>query len=77
MPPLNVPAPVRYFSRAEGGVSHFHYVRDNLTLVAMHARLLAELVLCRIPALLQHRRRWSNADAMVEAPAELAAHVAR
>src|SRR5439155_6436675 len=26
--PLNVPAPVRYFSRAEGGVSHFHYLRD-------------------------------------------------
>eukprot|EP01031_Cornospumella_fuschlensis_P016069 gene16069-19623_t len=30
VPMLNLPAPVRYFSRAEGGVSHFHYVRDNI-----------------------------------------------
>lgn len=77
VPPLNVRAPVRYFSQAEGGVSHFHYVRDNITLVAMHARLLAELVLRRIPALLQHRRRWSDVEATVEAPGELATHVAR
>src|SRR5262249_54079892 len=31
--PVNLAAPVRYFSRAEGGVSHFHYVRDNLNLI--------------------------------------------
>jgi hypothetical protein len=37
---INVAAPVRYFSVAQGGVSHFHYVRDNLNLAAMHARLL-------------------------------------
>jgi glycosyltransferase involved in cell wall biosynthesis len=56
--PINVPAPVRYFSRAEGGVSHFHYVRDNLTLARMHTRLLAELILRHVPELLRHRRRW-------------------
>lgn len=55
--PLNVPAAVKYFSSAEGGVSHFRYVRDNLTLVGMHARLLIELVV-RAPELLRHRRRW-------------------
>ncbi len=58
VPPVNVPAPVRYFSHAEGGVSHFHYVRDNLTLAWMHIRLITELVLWRWFALVRHRRRW-------------------
>ena len=58
VPPLNLAAPVKYFSRAEGGVSHFHYLRDNVTLVGMHLRLLLELVFCRWPALLRHRRAW-------------------
>ena len=47
VPPLNLAAPVRYFSRTEGGVSHFHYVRDNATLVWMHTRLISELLLWR------------------------------
>jgi glycosyltransferase involved in cell wall biosynthesis len=55
--PINVPAPVRYFSRAEGGVSHFHYLRDNLTLARMHTRLVFELP-GRVPELLRHRRCW-------------------
>ena len=38
--PLNVDAPVRYLTAAEGGVSHFHYGRDNLLLAGMHSRLL-------------------------------------
>ncbi len=61
VPPINRPAPVRYFSREEGGVSHFHYIRDNLTLVGMHARLLVELLFLRWPALRSHRRRWKAA----------------
>jgi glycosyltransferase involved in cell wall biosynthesis len=40
----NVAAPVRYFSKAEGGVSHFRYGRDNARLVAMHVRLVGEMV---------------------------------
>jgi glycosyltransferase involved in cell wall biosynthesis len=56
--PCNLSAPVRYFSRAEGGVSHFHYLRDNLTLTGMHLRLLAELLLWRWPDAWRHRRRW-------------------
>ncbi|MEJ1972365.1 MAG: glycosyltransferase [Lacunisphaera sp.] len=59
VPPLNLAAPVRYFSREEGGVSHFHYLRDNLTLVGMHTRLILELVFWRWPALLRHRRAWA------------------
>jgi glycosyltransferase involved in cell wall biosynthesis len=37
---INTSAPVRYFCREEGGVSHFRYGRDNLLLAAMHARLM-------------------------------------
>ncbi len=56
--PVNLSAPVRYFSRAEGGITHYHYVRDNLTMAWMHARLLTELLFRRWPALLSHHRRW-------------------
>lgn len=59
--PINLPSPVRYFTRAEGGVSHFHYLRDNLTLARMHATLLGEMLFRRWPAILRHRRRWNSA----------------
>jgi glycosyltransferase involved in cell wall biosynthesis len=56
VPAINVPAPVRYFRAAEGGVSHFRYVPDNLLLAGMHARLLAGF-LPRLPRLLARRFR--------------------
>lgn len=65
--PVNIPAPVRYFSKAEGGVSHFHYVRDNLTLAGMHSRLIGGMLL-RVPTLLRHRRQWRMAGSAVESP---------
>lgn len=65
VPPQNLAAPVRYFSRAEGGVSHFHYLRDNVTLVWMHLRLIAELLLWRWPAVLRHRRDWRAAGVLL------------
>ena len=37
---LNLPTRVRYISRAEGGVSHFQLVRDNLRISFMHTRLM-------------------------------------
>jgi glycosyltransferase involved in cell wall biosynthesis len=52
--PINLDAPVRYLSAAEGGVSHFRYGRDNLLLTWMHARLMLGFVL-RLPALLWRR----------------------
>jgi glycosyltransferase involved in cell wall biosynthesis len=55
VPPVNRPAPVRYFSLQEGGVSHFHYWRDNALLSWMYARLLAGFLL-RLPVLLSRRR---------------------
>lgn len=50
VPTVNLPAPCRYLSRAEGGVSHFHYVRDNVKMVWLHTRLLLQLALLRWPA---------------------------
>jgi glycosyltransferase involved in cell wall biosynthesis len=51
---VNLPAPVRYFSVAEGGVSHFNYLRDNVLLTWMHTRLFIGFVL-RLPMLLIRR----------------------
>jgi glycosyltransferase involved in cell wall biosynthesis len=70
--PLNVPAPVRYFSRAEGGVSHFHYLRDNVTLARMHTRLIGEMLFRRAPEILRHRRRWRNEPIVPATPGEFA-----
>lgn len=39
---INVSTPVRYLNEAEGGVSHFRYLRDNCLLIGMYARLLIE-----------------------------------
>jgi glycosyltransferase involved in cell wall biosynthesis len=52
--PVNLPATVKYFRPDEGGVSHFNYLRDNLLLSWMHARLLLGFVL-RLPLLLLRR----------------------
>ena len=52
--PINVEAPVRYFKREEGGVSHFRYGRTNVLLVWMYLRLLFEFVL-RLPLLVVRR----------------------
>jgi glycosyltransferase involved in cell wall biosynthesis len=54
--PLNLDAPVKYLSAAQGGVSHFHYGRDNLLLTWMHLRLMLEFAL-RLPQLLWRRLR--------------------
>lgn len=56
VPPLNIDAPVRYLSGAEGGVSHFRYLRDNTLLTWMHIRLVLGFVL-RLPLLLWRRLR--------------------
>src|SRR3990172_993804 len=54
--PVNLPAPVRYYRPEEGGVSHFRYLRDNVLLTWMHARLFAGFLL-RLPVLLVRRAR--------------------
>ena len=52
VPVINVPVPVRYPPSAEGGVTHFRYVRDNVLLSAVHARLCLEMFR-HIPRLLR------------------------
>jgi glycosyltransferase involved in cell wall biosynthesis len=52
--PINIDAPVKYFSPEEGGVSHFKYLRDNVLLTWMHTRLFTEFLL-RLPWLLARR----------------------
>ncbi|HEX9451453.1 MAG TPA: glycosyltransferase family 2 protein, partial [Burkholderiales bacterium] len=59
--PINLAAPVRYFSADEGGVSHFRYLRDNALLISMHVRLVFGFLL-RFP-LLALRRYRSRAGA--------------
>ena len=54
--PVSVPAPVRYLTAAEGGVSHFDYLRDNALLTWMHARLFFGFLL-RLPLLACRRLR--------------------
>ena len=54
VPVVNIPAPVRYFSAEEGGVSHFDYWRDNVLLTSMYLRLLAGFVV-RLPRLVARR----------------------
>jgi glycosyltransferase involved in cell wall biosynthesis len=54
VPLVNLPAAVRYFTRAEGGVSHFRYWRDNVLLTSMYLRLFAGF-LVRLPLLIARR----------------------
>lgn len=51
VPVINLPTPVRYPSKEEGGVSQFRYFRDNLLLTFMHLRLMGGFLL-RFPLLL-------------------------
>ncbi len=53
--PINVDAPVKYFTAEQGGVSHFNYLRDNVILTLMHLRLFAGF-LARLPLLIW--RKW-------------------
>jgi glycosyltransferase involved in cell wall biosynthesis len=47
VPTVNLAAPCRYLAKSEGGVSHFHYGRDNVKLIWLHTRLLSQLLLWR------------------------------
>jgi glycosyltransferase involved in cell wall biosynthesis len=57
VPAWHLATKCRYFSREDGGVSHFRYFRDNARMVCMHTRLITELILFRWPAALRARRK--------------------
>lgn len=52
--PVNLLATVRYLRPDEGGVSHFHYGRDNVLLTWMHLRLFGGFIV-RLPRLVGRR----------------------
>jgi glycosyltransferase involved in cell wall biosynthesis len=54
VPAVNLPAAVRYFTPAQGGVSHFRYWRDNVLLTFMYLRLFSGFLL-RLPLLAARR----------------------
>ena len=56
---ISLPAPVRYYTSDQGGVSHFQYLRDNLLLSWMHARLLLGFLL-RLPQIAARRIKSSH-----------------
>ena len=56
VPIINLPTPVRYPSKEEGGISQFRYIRDNILLTCMHLRLLVGFLI-RFPLLVS---RGSN-----------------
>lgn len=57
VPVINLPAPCRYISKAEGGVSHFKYFRDNVKMTWLNLRLLVELLTWRWPRVWRIRRQ--------------------
>ena len=67
LPVENLPTPVRYLSREEGGVSHFRYWRDNVLLTWMHTRLVLGMVL-RLAGLLRRRRDGHPTPALAKRP---------
>ncbi len=65
VPIINLPTPVRYPSKDEGGISQFRYLRDNTLLTWMHLRLFLGF-LCRLPLLVA---RGSNPLESLSPPA--------
>lgn len=61
VPTVNRPAPCRYLTKNEGGISHFNYLRDNLKLIWLHTRLLTQLLLWRWFPVWRRRRAAARA----------------
>lgn len=55
VPIINLPTPVRYPCKNEGGISQFRYFRDNCLLTWMHLRLFFGFLI-RLPVLLRRGR---------------------
>jgi len=56
--PVQLEIPVRYLDASEGGISHFHYLRDNLKLTFLHFRLVPEYLLLRYFTVQDRIRKW-------------------
>ncbi|CAA6694612.1 MULTISPECIES: glycosyltransferase family 2 protein [unclassified Lentimonas] len=58
--PVQLPIVVSYLSKEEGGVSHFHYLRDNFKLTLLHFRLVPEFIVLRLFPLLRYIKKWEK-----------------
>lgn len=56
VPAVNIPAPCRYIAKSDGGISHFHYLRDNLRMIWLHTRLVTRLLFLEWPGIRRRRR---------------------
>ena len=58
--PVRIPVPVRYFTKEEGGVSHFNYLRDNLKLTGLQFRLLFHFIRSGALKAWQAKKSWNH-----------------
>jgi hypothetical protein len=58
--PVQLPVPVRYFSKEEGGVSHFNYLRDNVKLTILHFRLMVWFLLFGAYRTFRAKKAWNR-----------------
>ncbi|MCB1231914.1 MAG: glycosyltransferase [Verrucomicrobiae bacterium] len=72
----NLDTPVRYLTKEEGGVSHFHYLRDNVLLTWMYYRLFPGYLL-RLPALVAQKRRHRIEDKLSDPDSDASIQRAR
>lgn len=63
VPALNLPAACKYLSRDAGGVSHFHYLRDNIRMIWLHTRLITALLLWKWPAARRAQKNRASSSA--------------
>lgn len=56
--PVQLEIPVRYLDASEGGISHFHYLRDNVKLTFLHFRLVPEYLFLRYSTVQYSIRKW-------------------
>jgi len=58
--PINLKTKVRYPSKSSGGVTHFHFLRDNILLTGVHVGLCLS-ALARLPSLIKMRTKGDRA----------------
>jgi glycosyltransferase involved in cell wall biosynthesis len=58
--PVQLKVPVRYFTEAEGGISHFQYVRDNVKLTFLHVRLMPLFAFFGFWRARQYKKIWKQ-----------------
>lgn len=56
--PVQINIPVQYLTAEEGGISHFHYLRDNLKLTFLHFRLVPEYLFVRYQKVQKMVKKW-------------------